>query len=108
MSTFTLRGLDLVGLGACEDGKRLFLREAGHRNVERLGERELDLVTCCTTLHLPPKGQLWTEDDWADRWVQLAQAGMCGVRRAVAQALSGQALDAAVKERLLSSLGTQP
>lgn len=94
MSTFTLRGLDLVGLGACEDGKRLFLREAGHRNVERLGERELDLVTCCTTLHLPPKGQLWTEDDWADRWVQLAQAG--------------QALDAAVKERLLSSLGTQP
>jgi hypothetical protein len=30
------------------------------------------------------------------------------VRRAVAQALSGQALDAAVKEREASCLGTQP
>lgn len=103
MSTFTLRCLDLVGLGACEDGKRLFLRESGHRNVERLGERELDLVTCCTTLHLPPKGQLWTEDDWADRWVQLAQAGYLDwLKENKIEVIS------LPQERLLSSLGTQP
>ena len=129
--TFTLRGLVLVGLGACAEGKRMFLQEAGRRNVHRIGDRELDIITCGTTLVLPPKGMTWTEQDWSQLWMRLASKGYLGwllentiecfspdrqhlvellkdsdfdVRMAAAQSLSAHELDPAVQQHLVELL----
>ena len=127
MIKLTMYGLKLVALGACVEGKRLFLDCAGIKNASRLGDRELDLVTASAQLVLEPtfetivfaarskylswliSNKLWFEQSALDPAVQAQLVPLLAdkdgyVRQAAAQALAGTALDPAVQAQLVPLL----
>lgn len=76
MSQLKIRGLDLVAHGACKEGKRLFLKEAGVSSADRLGDAELDCVLVGVDLRLPSKPD--EPVDWADVWLRAIRSGYLG------------------------------